>query len=170
MANLKYKIKFDDVSSFLPPGYKPPADESTAETTTAAESSPSHADTSSSTASPETKTSPSSLLSKAKPVDVSAFLPPGFKLTETSTTAASSVLGKIQFKETNELIPADYATTTEAAPTKNASKVVFPSRPGGNKKPTASTPKNAGGTSSGGGKPALLPHQIPVIRKSWPTR
>lgn len=171
LASLKYKIKFDDVSAFLPAGYKPPTEEPSGQSE---EKKPGPE-------SIETKAAPSVILSKAKPADISAFLPPGFKL-ETTTennTKLESVLGKIQFKETNELLPPDFSSTTEtpkstAKPETSNSKVVFPSRPGGNKKPPPSTQKSGGSSGGGGGgggkQSSLLPFQVPNIQKGWPVR
>nr|XP_018903121.1 PREDICTED: mucin-5AC isoform X1 [Bemisia tabaci] len=81
------KIKFDDVSALLPPGYKPPKD-----------------------AEP-VKTSLEDILKKVKPVDVSNFLPANFTTTTAapaSTTAKSpleSLFGKIQFKDVSSFLP-----------------------------------------------------------------
>ncbi|XP_065207036.1 mucin-5AC [Planococcus citri] len=174
LSNLKVKIKFDDVSSFLPPGYKPPA-EDTSETEKVEPKKPTES-AESTTKATESKTAPTAILNKAKPVDISAFLPPGFKLESTTTTGApklESVLGKIQFKETNELLPPNYSSTEVPKSTpkqetsSSGSKVVFPSRPGGNKKPAPPvTPKTAGPAKQS----SLLPFQVPNIQKGWPVR
>ncbi len=162
LADLKSKIKFGVPSNLLPPGYKapPPQDSETW------------------SAEPSKKVSEErvpDLLSKAKPVDISAFLPPGFKLNSSaeSSTKPSPLLSKIEFKETNDLLPPDFTTkatknstvttrTTTAKVESNSSKVVFPSRPGGNKKPQSA--------QKTGGKPGLLSYQIPTIHKGWPVR
>lgn len=165
LASIKSKIKFDDISQFLPPGYTPPPQEPSS--TEASNGSKYHSRT---TAIPD-------ILSKAKPVDISNFLPPDFKLDSSAAASSSetstkvhSLLSKIPFKEVSNLLPADYTTeapksSTEAAKsTTSGTKVVFPSRPGGSKKPPTNTPKSAGKSSG------LLPHQLPHIHKGWPTR
>lgn len=175
LSNLKVKIKYDDVSSFLPPGYKPPPeDPSNSENAESKKPAESESTTSKAV---ESKTAPNAILSKAKPVDISAFLPPGFKLETTTTTKApklESILGKIQFKEPDELLPPDYSSTTSTEVPKSTpktessgGKVVFPSRPGGGKKPPPPvTPKTAGPAK----QTSLLPFQVPVIQKGWPVR
>lgn len=164
LASIKSKIKFDDVSQFLPPGYTPPP---------ARESSSSEGSTGGRYHSRTTEATSAKLpdiLNKAKPVDISSFLPPDFKLDSSaaasspeSSTKVQLLLSKISFKEANDLLPADF--TTEAAKSSTSStKLVFPSRPGGSKKPPTNTPKSIGKSSG------LLPHQIPHIQKGWPTR
>lgn len=186
LSSLKHKIKFDDVSFFLPPGYKPlPEESSAAESSAEKNESEIQKSTSMTVTSTPTPDEASDILSKARPVDISVFLPPGFKL-ETTTDSSSklqSVLNKVQFKEVNDLIPPNYSpeppkNTTELEG--SGSKVVFPSRPGGNKKPLLSTSQtlksNTTFSKSSSGaiasKPglSLLPHQIPAIKKGWPTR
>lgn len=170
-ANFKHKIKFDDVSAFLPPGYKPPPEEST---------SSEKSDVTTENLNSTTVIKVPDILSKAKPVDLGAFLPPGFKpnMSTDKSTKSPSILEKIKFKEVSDLLPPDYTTEStksstveEKSTTKTenigGSKVVFPSRPGGGtKKLQTNTHKNGTAAKSSG----LLPYQIPVIVKGWPVR
>jgi hypothetical protein len=100
LDDLLSKIKFDDVSAFLPPGFKPQAIEP--RTTT------------------EKPIGVEGLLRKARPVDVSAFLPPGFKLTTekpSSTTAkpigVESLLSKARPVDISALLPPGFKLTSE---------------------------------------------------------
>lgn len=130
-----------DISSFLPPGYKPAKETSTTEKPKGFKK----------------------LLDEAEPVDVSKFLPPGYtgfkgrfttkkpETTETTSTTTSPVV-------TPSITP---SSTTASS---GGFKVVFPSRPGGNKKAIhrLTTPK-----STENGAPVQT---APSIHKGWPSR
>lgn len=109
LEDLFSRIMLDDVSAFLPPGFKQPTEEPSSTTV-----KPGGVD---------------GLLSKARPVDVSAFLPVGFKLPAeepTSTTAKPSglerLLSKTQPVNISAFLPpgfrlqADESTSTSAKP------------------------------------------------------
>lgn len=204
IPKLKSKVKFEDVNSFLPPGYTPPADDVTASSTTkpALDSilskvkfddvsallppgykpAPSNSEkTSKSTpkikfeepaissllpkgfkpSSAEGEKDITSVITKAKPVDISAFLPPGFNPNE------KPVEESIQKNKVNSLNedPSDSTNSTnEAITTSSASpKVVFPSRPGGGVRKNATSSAKS---PSKGGTFTLKP----TIQKGWPTR
>jgi hypothetical protein len=97
LEDLFSRIMLDDVSAFLPPGFKQPAEEPSSTTV-----KPSGIE---------------ELLSKAKPVDVSAFLPVGFKLPEeepTSTTAKpTAVESKAQPLNVSAFLPPGFKLPAE---------------------------------------------------------
>ncbi|XP_039283089.1 mucin-5AC isoform X2 [Nilaparvata lugens] len=187
LESLLSKIKFDDASSLLPPGYKPrKSDKNETKEEKKNESKEEKKI-------PEIKFEvPSNLLppgykppgkssaeKKVEPsaIDISALLPPGYKLTtEAAATTESNVLdailSKVKLKDVSALLPAGFNETTTGSPTSSSApetttaaglKVVFPSRPGGTRKNSNSSPSR---TKSAGG---LGPVQ-PKIQKGWPTR
>jgi len=175
LEDLLSKIKFDDVSAFLPPGFKPQAEEPAS--TTAKPSGiegllrkarpvdvsaflppgfkPQAEEPASTTAKPS---GIEGLLRKARPVDVSAFLPPGFKLV---TTTNKSVLETVNV---STLMPSGFgkenSSTTEATSPADMFRVKFPTRPGVSRKPLMPTHKPL----QGPGVPK------PKISTGWPTR
>ncbi|CAG2056600.1 unnamed protein product [Timema podura] len=158
LEDLFKQIQVDDIASLLPPGYKPPPEE------------------------PSTTVKPKAienLLSVAKPVDINAFLPPGFSLPDSTTeklasTVLDALLDKVKFQDVSLLLPPGFKpetnTSLTAVPTRPplpttaaGSKVVFPSRPGGARKPITRTSTTA--------KPADAPEvTVPKINKGWPIR
>jgi len=141
------KIKFEDVSSFLPKDYKPPP-----------------------------SSEAPALPAGAKPVDISAFLPPGYNLSNSTTKSPlDSILSKVQFQEPAGLLPPGYKATPEesassASPSTASAapgvKVVFPSRPGGGGGIGGRKPLPKPTT----GRPVAFTPPTPTIRKGPPTR
>jgi hypothetical protein len=100
LEDLFSRIMLDDVSAFLPPGFKKPAEETTSVTVK--------------------PSSMEGLLSKAQPVDVSAFLPPGFRHPAeepTSTTVKPSgvegLLSKAQPVDVSAFLPMGFKLPAE---------------------------------------------------------
>lgn len=104
LEDLLGKIKFEDVSALLPPGYKPPQDEKSTTTSTATPKIAIQDDISAflppGFKNPESTTKPkttSDILKNAKQDDISALLPPGYKnsyknrrITTTTTTTTTA--------------------------------------------------------------------------------
>ncbi|XP_074038860.1 uncharacterized protein isoform X2 [Leptinotarsa decemlineata] len=151
--------KADDISKFLPPGYRVPKYKSTTESGL---SKNTKADDVSKFLPPGYKLSSSTTLKpieqdalqgiKVQPVDLSAFLPPGFKPSQEDNT--SNVAD----------ISASVSSTTKKPVASNGGKVVFPSRPGGGvrKSATRTTPKSHIEESAR--------NTPPSIHKGWPSR
>lgn len=163
------KVKFDDVSALLPPGYKP--DSSATEKPSKFIPKIKFEEPTAllpkgfkpQAAAPSKNVS--SILGKAKPVDISAFLPPGFKPTEEPITAEDTVK-KTSVSSLNEATESTSTSMEEVSTTAaSSSKVVFPSRPGS----AAATRKNATASAKLPGKGGSLITQ-PKIQKGWPTR
>ena len=180
--------KQDDISSFLPPGYKS-FKTSTTEKTKSVESLLAKAkpvDDLSALLPPGFKPSGppktkgmDNLFAEAKPLDVSAFLPPGYKARTTQkplTTVAEKVPPSLlppgfKLKDlpagTREITTSSTTSTTSTTskPSGGGFKVVFPSRPGGGTRKSATrltTPK-----ASNPEEPQVTP---PSIQKGWPSR
>ncbi|XP_063832301.1 mucin-2 isoform X2 [Ostrinia nubilalis] len=174
------KFQTDDISKFLPPGYKPPASEApeVKETT-----KPSIVDkvqkVDITSFLPKgfklnTSTTDKSKIEPKIPAivpvsDLSAFLPPGFKLNSTEEKPIELPLDKIKVADISSLLPPGFKLneTEEPAPPSSTTKapggikLVFPSRPG-SKNARKTTPRP--NTSIG---PAPV---TPKIQKGWPTR
>lgn len=92
----------------------------------------------------------------AAPIDISAFLPPGYKPDANSSDSGNA--------PPNLLPPGFQGNDTNTTPKSNGgSKVVFPSRPGGHRKtPTRTTPKSANNEP--------VRNTPPTIQKGWPSR
>lgn len=148
----------EDISALLPPGYKPPKLSST------------------------TTTKPKgveSLLKEAKPVDISAFLPPGFKLRSTSTTekpnAIINTTAETAQSPPPNLLPPGYKAPTETSKSSSTSstsstsggfKVVFPSRPGAGSRKTGQRLT----TAKSSAVEVTSSVTSPTIHKGWPSR
>lgn len=174
------KLQKDDLSKFLPPGYKTSTSEAP-DTKNVSKASildivkqvdisailpkgfnlPSFNTT---TAKPKESKHPTNVV----PVDITAFLPPGFKLnaTENEKDSTDSILNKFKVIDDLSLLPPgfklnqtedDTPSSTTKAP--GGIKLVFPSRPGGKVNRKTTTPKPMG----------PLP-VTPKIQKGWPTR
>lgn len=137
------KIKFEDPSKLLPPGFKEKVIAEDVTTTTTTEKP--------ATVKPK---GIETLLSKAKIVDVNAFLPPGFVLNTTENASTSAAT------ETTKEVKS--VSTVTASTSTSSGGIVFPTRPGGqNRKTTSTTTKKPA--------PSLVP-LAPKILKGWPVR
>lgn len=189
LDNLFKTVKQDDLSKFLPPGFKNTVVEQTTEKSTITTKK---SDISNLFANADAVDISAFLPKDFKPTttqrtvkttkssativdDISALLPPGFKL-NSSSSSPDIILPKLvkvddiasllppgynltESKDTNDT-PADTSSTTKGP--NSGFKVVFPSRPGSkpNRKITTAKPNSENG-----------PGQVaPVIHKGWPTR
>lgn len=172
-VNLFKKLQPEDISKFLPPGYKPPSPEPTNVKVPDILEKAQKIDISSFLPKGFSLNVSSSdkdkLPVKIVPVvDVSAFLPPGFVLNKTEKKNTTEIINKFKPADLSNLLPPGFnlnetTETTTTSTTKNPSgfKLVFPSRPGkGDRKST--TPKTL---FSSGPSPAT-----PKIQKGWPQR
>lgn len=181
------KIQKDDISKFLPPGFKPEEietdnteDKEKEDVLIKAEKVDISAflpkgfklDTSTTTTTTTTEkaNNTTNIPVKAVPVDISALLPPGYNLNNSETVANESMLPKIVFADVTNLLPPGFnlnnsedstpSTTTTTSPTSPGSiKLVFPSRPGKTNRKTTTQKFSVG------------PEPVtPKIQKGWPTR
>uniref|UniRef100_A0A8D8VGA9 SEA domain-containing protein n=1 Tax=Cacopsylla melanoneura TaxID=428564 RepID=A0A8D8VGA9_9HEMI len=170
LESILSKVKFDDVSALLPPGFKsessPPErsgkfvpkikfDESASSSLLPKGFKPQG---------PAPIKNVTGIIGKAKPVDISAFLPPGFKPTEEPELAEDTVK-KTSVNTVNESPTESSTAPEENGSTTSSSKVVFPSRPGA----AAATRKNSTASGNKPGKGGAFIGQ-PKIQKGWPTR
>ncbi|XP_060524656.1 uncharacterized protein LOC132701041 [Cylas formicarius] len=119
--------KVDDISAFLPPGYKPPKEDDAASKTIKQDDisvfTPSGYHSIKTT---EKTKAPTSILQKAKPVeDISALLPPGYKLSKYSTTTAKPKVNGILMKakpvdDITALLPPGYKLPKSASTEKSS--------------------------------------------------
>lgn len=161
------KVKFDDVSALLPPGYKPDSSSSTEKTSKSFPKVKFEEPTALLPKGFKPQGPPSknvsSILGKAKPVDISSFLPPGFKPTEEPDTAEDTVK-KTSVSSVNEAVESSTSSTTTSS-----SKLVFPSRPPGSPAATRKNSTSSSGAPKPPGKGGSLISQ-PKIQKGWPVR
>lgn len=189
----------DDISALLPPGYKLPKTTSTTNSPISdilAKAKP--VNDISALLPPGYKNKPGpknatkgvdNLLKNAQPVDISAFLPPGYNKFKTSTPKTPVTISqelpsnllppgyKAPSKTTkvpDNLLPPGFKaaeetkeTTTSSAPVTSTAagtvKVVFPSRPGGARKTARiTTPKPV--------EKSINKPTSPTIQKGWPVR
>lgn len=173
-------VKQDDLSKFLPPGYKPPND--TISPKEIVEPSildkikkvdvsdflPKDFKVSSTT---PKATIESKLLAASVPVDISAFLPSGYNKNLSDNT--SELVTKIKVADISSFLPPGFklnktdeastegsSTTTKS--TNNGFKVVFPTRSNSKANRKTTTPKS----NIGNGPEPITPK----ILKGWPTR
>ncbi|KPI93264.1 hypothetical protein RR46_10524 [Papilio xuthus] len=182
--DLLNKLKKDDISKFLPPGYKPSVAEETQSKQPEILEKVQKVDISAflpkgftlnntSTASTTEMSKPSvKIPANAVPVDLSALLPPNYKLIKTESVKSEDLLSKIKIADISNLLPPGFkpniteestepsTSSTSTKPT-GGIKLVFPSRPGG-KSVRKTTPKS---TLEMGPSPVT-----PKIQKGWPTR
>ncbi|XP_041973672.1 uncharacterized protein LOC121729274 [Aricia agestis] len=182
------KIQEDDLNKFLPPGYKPPTENTDLKNSTLVvekidisallpkgfklNNTNIALDVSeiTSTTSKPVKNIPK-LPASAVEIDLSALLPPGFKLNSSENTKIESPLEKIKIADVSNLLPPGFklnnteetidtpkVEATTSAP--GGFKVVFPSRPGGKLTRKSTTQKSSIGP----------PPVTPKIQKGWPTR
>lgn len=182
------KIQKDDLTKFLPPGYKPPVSEKTEGKSSLKDNIFDKIPVQEVDISPflpkdfklnESSTQKSTVVPKlpikARPVDITAFLPPGFKLNETDDESSDTkdeahdnTLSKFKVTDVSSLLPPGFNLNSTEEPVLPSStqstgnfKVVFPSRPG-TKNSRKTTPKPSHGM---GPSPVT-----PAIKKGWPTR
>ncbi|XP_059049232.1 mucin-2 [Achroia grisella] len=176
------KLQKDDLSKFLPPGYKPPvSDEPVLKVATESDIidkvkkidiseflPKGYSPNSTTTSTTEKSIKKDKLAVNAVSVDISSFLPPGFKL-NISEKESDDQLTNFKVADVSSLLPpgfkintseevVSFSSTTKAP---GGIKLVFPSRPGSktNRKTTAKP--------SGGLGPIPV---TPKIQKGWPTR
>ncbi|XP_026763949.2 putative mediator of RNA polymerase II transcription subunit 26 [Galleria mellonella] len=179
--DLLVKLQKDDLSKFLPPGYKPPHSDTRESKDVTKPDIIDKAQkidisaflpkgynlNSTATTTTEKSIDKPKLPANAVPVDISAFLPPGFKLN--TSEKGNDELTKFKVADVSSLLPPGFKinsseevispSSTTKAP--GGIKLVFPSRPG-SKTSRKTTPKPSGG---------LGPSPVtPKIQKGWPTR
>ncbi|CAK1599708.1 unnamed protein product [Parnassius mnemosyne] len=184
--DLVQKIQKDDLSKFLPPGYTSPVTEQPQpKEINILEKVPKIDITAflpkgfklneTSTIKPDTDTSKSKtqLPSKAISLDISALLPPDYKVNTSEINNGENLLNKFKIADISNLLPPGFnqntsdestqSTTSTSTSTKKPGgiKLVFPSRPGG-KSVRKTTPKY---DTEMGPNPVT-----PKIQKGWPTR
>lgn len=152
-GGLLSKIQFEEPSGLLPPGYKPG-------TVAGAAAAPPGISLDSLLPPGYKPPQPSpvrgieSLLTKAKPADVTGLLPPGFKLNTSSSTPKLNASGSASGKPTE-------APTASSTPAKI---VLFP-----NGRPGTGTRKPFGRQTTDKPMSESLP-EAPKIQKGWPVR
>ena len=132
LEDLFSKIKFDDVSALLPPGYKLPPEDNSSTTakpkglegliSKARIGSLSNSTSGHSSTTPKSRTL-ESLLAKAKPLDVSSLLPPGYKLPSAEVTSTTTkpkgleaLFNKAKPVDISSLLPSGYKPPKEETP------------------------------------------------------
>ncbi|CAF4784552.1 unnamed protein product [Pieris macdunnoughi] len=173
--DLLKKLPKDDLSQFLPPGYKPPASDTTkpdilanVEKVDITALLPKGFKLNTTSPVGTTTEKPKSKINiplNAAPIDLTALLPPGFKLN--ISEKETEPLKKVVLADISNLLPPGFNLNSSEElpepPTTKASgsfKLVFPSRPGGKNSRKTTTQK------SSIGPPAVTPK----IQKGWPTR
>lgn len=174
--NIFKNIKQNDLANLLPPGYKPPsnteaskeikAEDILNKVKTADISQFLPKDYKTTTIKPKID---NNAFINAAPVNITALLPPGFKLNETESKI--DAIPEIKIADISSLLPPgfklnasevnDSSSSSTKAPT-NGFKVVFPSRPGAKPVRKTTTPKS----STGNGPDPVTPK----IQKGWPIR
>ncbi|KAJ0181126.1 hypothetical protein K1T71_003211 [Dendrolimus kikuchii] len=173
------KVQKDDISKFLPPGFKPTESPETKETTKSSILEkvqklnvsaflPKGFNLTTSTT--EKIVVEAKLPAGSIPADISAFLPPGFKLNKTEKVESENPLDKFKvvaadvasllppgFKLNKTDVERELSSSTTKAP--GGIKLRFPSRPG------EKTPRKTTTTKPIGPSPVT-----PTIQKGWPTR
>ncbi|CAH2100024.1 unnamed protein product [Euphydryas editha] len=177
------KIQKDDISQFLPPGFKPEVTETANTENNEKEDIFKNAekvdisaflpkgfklDTSTTTTTTTTtEKATTNLPVKPVPVDIINFLPPGYNLNNSETVANESTLPKIIFADVTNLLPPGFNLNTSEDSTPSSTtttssagiKLVFPSRPGKSNRKTTTQKFSIG--------PVPV---TPKIQKGWPTR
>lgn len=113
-SSISKNTKTDDLSKFLPPGYKlPKSEEKTTESSNVFKNT--KADDISKFLPPgyklrksEEKTTESGILKNTKTDDISKFLPPGYKLPKTMTTTESSIFKNTKADDISKFLPPGY--------------------------------------------------------------
>lgn len=109
LEDLKGRIKFKEVKDLVPSDYKLNKTESINET--------------------KTNSSIDKILAKAKPVDISALLPPGYKPPSTTEKSIDNILKKAQPVDISAFLPPGYKVSSTTEKSKNIDNILKKAEP-----------------------------------------